>query len=170
MTGKVILGLILVLMVLMRLVWMDLRDYSITIDPHVVSLLSTEPGSEKCSLDDSGVSFPQQPIALKHLPDWAESRLYGFYLSLSCDGGQLNVPSYIRMNQGLLILCVVLCVIITRCFARDWLLCLSTAAILLSRGRLMTANGDISGQNLVMSLMTFWFCALCHWLRSRCEN
>lgn len=164
--GKIFIGLILVTMVLMRLIWMDLREYSISLDPKAAFLLSGASEILDCSIEDDSILFPQQKIPLKHLPDWADSILYQYFLGLSCDGGVLNTASYVRMNQGLLIICVILCVIITRFFARDWILSLSTAAILLSRGRLITANGDISGQSLVMTLLTLWFCVLCHWLRS----
>lgn len=165
-TGKLLLGLTLVIMVLMRLVWMDLRSYTITMDPKAMLAMSEERADGPCLLKGKSLQFPQQLIPVKHLPDWSDSFLFNFYVSLSCDNGYLNTNSYVRMNQGLLIISIIMCVLLTRFFARNWLLCLTTAALLMSRGRLITTNGDVSGQSLLMVVLTLWFCLMCHWIRS----
>ena len=128
-TGKLLLGLTLVIMVLMRLVWMDLRSYTITMDPKAMLAMSEERADGPCLLKGKSLQFPQQLIPVKHLPDWSDSFLFNFYVSLSCDNGYLNTNSYVRMNQGLLIISIIMCVLLTRFFARNWLLCLTTAAL-----------------------------------------
>ncbi|SMF13547.1 hypothetical protein [Pseudobacteriovorax antillogorgiicola] len=163
--GRVGLGLILMSMLFMRLVWMDLRTYSVTADPKAVAVLENT-ASATCTLQDKTVIYPQHIVPRQHLSEWADSHLYRLFLMASCESGLLNVRSYVRMNQGLLVLCVVLCVFISRFFTKSWLLCITTAAVLMSRGRLISANGDISGQAMMTALVTLWVAVACHWLRS----
>ena len=99
-------------------------------------------------------------------PSWEDSFLYRSFVRLSCQDGKLRLGSYMRMNQGLLVLTIVSCVLLSRFFVRNWFINLAVAAVLLSRGRLIAANGYISGQSIIMCLMTLWMCGVFHWLRS----
>lgn len=145
---------------------MDLRVYSTEIDPRIAEVLS--------SLDEKSIScdFPQfaekkTSYSPSHnMPSWENSLLYESFFRLSCINGEFRISSYIRMNQGLLVFTIATCVLISRFFARSWLINLAVAALLLSRGRLIAANGLISGQGVMTCLITVWMCGVFHCLRS----
>ncbi len=145
---------------------MDLRTYSIRIDPRIADVIEhLEAKSVTCD-------FSKLPLQRRwsynnsDMPSWENSLIYESFFRFSCIDGEFRISSYVRMNQGLLVLTIVCCVLISRFFARSWIINLSVAALLLSRGRLIAANGFISGQGLMTCLMTLWMCGVFHWLRS----
>lgn len=154
-------------MILMRLVWMDLREYEVFVHKHVKKAITTTPvGFQECRFDEVVGSPQASRRSLELASTWPQSWLYQWFLHLSCDTGQFSAETYVRMNQGLLILIILTCVFIARLFCGSWLVCLSVAAMLLSRGRLIAANGDISGQMLITAFATLWVLNLGHWLRT----
>lgn len=171
-TAKWLVLLTLLSMVFIRLVWMNLRVYSIQVDPRVFTAFQ--------ELEEAGVSCSQEklPISanllskgrsegkLESLTSWQTSILYRFYLSLSCKNGQFSIQTYLRNNQTLLLSTIFFCLLIVRIFCRSWLFLLIVAAILLSRGRLISSIELLSGFNLSMFLISFWALSLFHFLRS----
>ncbi len=155
-------------MILLRLVWMDLRSYVITYEPQNRSAFDRSETSGSCrrsfSLRQLGPEKPHQGIWER--PGWADSNLYQSLLLASCRNGVFHDAGFVRYNQGLLIACVVFCVLLTRVMARSWVVGLMVAVALLSRGRLIAANGQISGDAMIAVGFALWVMCLGHWLRS----
>ncbi len=155
-------------MILLRLVWMDLRSYVITYAPQNRSAFDRSETSGSCrrsfSLRQLGPEKPHQGIWER--PGWADSSLYQSLLLASCRNGVFHDAGFVRYNQGLLIACVVFCVLLTRVMARSWVVGLIVAVALLSRGRLIAANGQISGDAMIAVGFALWVMCLGHWLRS----
>ncbi|MFW7377366.1 MAG: hypothetical protein ACOH5I_00995 [Oligoflexus sp.] len=158
----------LLVMILMRLVWMDLRVYELIIDPrlaHGIEDLSRR--TQNCELrHDDGQGIPGIRTASEAWQTWPKSHLYQAFFQLSCRHNRISADSYIRMNQGVLVLIVLSCVLICRMYCRSWLMCLAVAALLLSRGRFIAANGTMSGQMLTTLAASLWLLSLFHWLRT----
>lgn len=155
-------------MILLRLVWMDLRSYVITYAPQNRYAFDRSETSGSCrrsfSLRQLGPEKPNQ--ASWERPGWADSRLYQSLLLASCRNGVFHDAGFVRYNQGLLIACLVFCVLLTRVMARSWVVGLIVAVALLSRGRLIAANGQISGDAMLAVGFALWAMCIGHWLRS----
>lgn len=153
---KAALMLALLFMILMRLVWMDLRSYTV----------SYAPENRRLAVDIcSKTSSMHKSITLGR-PGWMDSLAYKKMIGMSCRGGFFSETSFIRYNQGLLLITVVCCMLFTRIVTRSWLLGLLVGMALMSRGRLITLNGEISGDRLIMVGLAVWTLSLAHWLRS----
>jgi hypothetical protein len=155
-------------MILLRLVWMDLRSYVITYAPQNRYAFDRSETSGSCrrsfSLRQLGPEKPNQ--ASWERPGWADARLYQNLVLASCRNGVFHDAGFVRYNQGLLIACVVFCVLLTRVMARSWVVGLIVAVALLSRGRLIAANGQIAGDAMIALGFALWAMCLAHWLRS----
>lgn len=146
-----ILVLSLLVMILMRLVWMDIREYS----PHFISPFSFD---NLCSA--GAIKKPDGPS------HWSTSAMLPIYLKQSCEGERFKPDVFIRLNQGLLITSILAAVFLSRLFSRYWTLSLLIALMLLSRGRLLALNELISWQLFLMSIASFWLTLVYHWLRT----
>ncbi|MDQ3234125.1 MAG: hypothetical protein M3Q07_20140, partial [Pseudobdellovibrionaceae bacterium] len=126
-------------MILLRLVWMDLRSYVITYAPQNRYAFDRSETSGSCrrsfSLRQLGPDKPTQGSWER--PGWADARLYQSLVLASCRNGVFHDAGFVRYNQGLLISCLVFCVLLTRVMARSWVVGLIVAVALLSRGRLI---------------------------------
>lgn len=155
-------------MILLRLVWMDLRSYVITYAPQNRYAFDRSETSGSCrrsfSLRQLGPEKPTQGSWER--PGWADARLYQILVLASCRNGVFHEAGFVRYNQGLLIACLVFCVLLTRVMARSWVVGLIVAVALLSRGRLIAANGQISGDAMIAVGFAFWAMCIGHWLRS----
>jgi hypothetical protein len=155
-------------MILLRLVWMDLRSYVITYAPQNRYAFDRSETSGSCrrsfSLRQLGPEKPSQGSWER--PGWADARLYQVLVLASCRNGVFHEAGFVRYNQGLLIACLVFCVLLTRVMARSWVVGLIVAVALLSRGRLIAANGQISGDAMIAVGFAFWAMCIGHWLRS----
>lgn len=160
---KTALILTLGTMILMRLVWMDLRSYVVVFSPqNRYALESSEPCAR--SLEQRlTVKVGEQ---LLPRPGWAHAWSYHSIMRLSCRNGIFSVGSFVRYNQGLLITTVLLLVLLTRVVTRSWIIGLVVAVALLSRGRLIAALGQIGGDQLIGLGLAFWGLTVAHWLRS----
>lgn len=152
-------GIVLMTMILMRLIWMDLREYSINIDPRVADSL------ESVTRDFCQQNLTEDKVSIE-LGSWESSHLFRRLLLHSCRSGQFSQGVYTRFNQGLIAFVVFFCALTTRFLTGRWLTSLVVALILTSRGRLMGSVELLSGQPMLMFLFSGWFCLLAHWLRS----
>lgn len=160
---KTALILTLATMILMRLVWMDLRSYVVIFSPqNHYALEHSEPCAR--SLEQSlTLKLGEQ---LLPRPGWAHAWSYHSIMQLSCRNGIFSVGSFVRYNQGLLIMTVLILVLLTRVLARSWIIGLIMAVALLSRGRLIAALGQVGGDQLIGFGLAVWGLTLAHWLRS----
>ncbi len=165
---KLGLSLALLVMILMRLVWMDLRTYIISFAPEShFAFEQAEP------LDTCARSFEQR-IPHKdpglhqsaHRPGWVNSWAFHIMVDMSCKSGAFGIPGFIRYNQGLLISTLLILMLLTRILTHSWIVALASAVALLSRGRLVAALGQIGADHLIAMGLAVWGISLAHWLRS----
>lgn len=165
---KSALILTLLVMILMRLVWMDLRSYVITYAPQNRYAFDRSEVSGSCrrsfSLRQIGPDRPVQGSWER--PGWADAWIYQGLVLASCRNGVFHDAGFVRYNQGLLIASLMLCVLLTRIIGRSWIVGLVVAVALLSRGRLISSNGQISGDALLGLGLSAWAMLIAHWLRS----
>lgn len=170
-TAKWLILLTLVTMVFIRLVWMNLRVYNIQPDPRALTtLVDIQKTGTACSPDNALLSagklqFVGERVS-EGLSSWQNSILYRQYMALSCKNGFFSSQTYMRNNQTLLLLIIFICILIVRLFCRSWQFVFIVAAVLLSRGRLMSVNEHLSGINLMMFFCSLWALCLFHFLRS----
>lgn len=155
-------------MILLRLVWMDLRSYVITYAPQNRYAFDRSEATGSCrrsfSLRQIGPDRPAHGSWER--PGWADAVIYQNLVLASCRNGVFHDAGFVRYNQGLLIACLVFCVLLSRLMARSWVVGLIVAVALLSRGRLISANGQISGDALIAVGLAIWALFMGHWLRS----
>lgn len=167
---KIGLSLTLLVMILMRLVWMDLRSYVIDFGPQRHHVFEQSDQLESCAR-----SFEQKlPRSLKERslegshqrPGWTDAWVYHAMLELSCKGGVFNVSGFVRYNQGLLITSLLALMLLTRILTHSWIIALISGVALLSRGRLIASLGQIGAEHLISMGLVVWGLSLLHWLRS----
>lgn len=147
-------------LILMRLVWMDMRSYVVVYSPENHRTVFDGGICQKDSWHSGSVGHTTDR------PGWGNSFLYHKLLQESCRGGVFSEGSFVRYNQGLLVLSVIACMILARITTRSWIVALVVGLALLSRGRLIASSGQISGDHLIMFGVTVWAMFLGHWIRS----
>jgi hypothetical protein len=150
----------LLFMILMRLVWMDMRSYVVVYAPE--NHRSVREGG-LCQKDPG---HPHSDLRVSQRPGWGGSYLYRIMVSESCRGGVFSEGSFIRYNQGFLVLSILSCMILARITTRSWIIALFVGLALLSRGRLIASSGQISGDHLIMFGVALWAMFIGHWIRS----
>lgn len=148
----------LLFMILMRLVWMDMRSYVIVYAPENHSSVADGAACQKESWAG--------PSETSGRPNWGNSLLYRTLLKQSCRGGIFSEGSFVRYNQGLLVLTVLACMIVARILTRSWIIALVVGLALFSRGRLIASSGQISGDHMIMFGLSLWAMFMAHWIRS----
>ncbi len=169
---RIAFPIILLVMILMRLVWMQLRSYEAEVEPR--ALISLEmlrhevgPGCEP------GRFLSRDAV----LPTDLEDDMQRNYLSLASPGYALlgmagceyiapqdRIP--IKINQWLFVATVLMASLMTRFVTSSWTISLTVAAMLLSRGRLLAEIGSVSIDFPVMLLITTWLTCMFHFIRS----
>ncbi len=147
-------------LILMRLVWMDMRSYVIVYAPENHRSVYD---SSFCHKDHWTQESPSRATAR---PSWGSSLLYRNLLKQSCRNGIFSEGSFIRYNQGLLVISILACMVLARITTRSWVLALIVGLALLSRGRLIASSGQISGDHLIMFGISMWAMFVGHWIRS----
>lgn len=145
-------------MILMRLVWMDMRSYVIVYAPENHRSLADGAACQKESW--------ARPSETSGRPNWGNSLLYRNMLKQSCRSGVFSESSFVRFNQGFLIVTVLACMIFARIVTRSWIIALLVGLALFSRGRLIASSGQISGDHMIMFGLSLWAMFMAHWIRS----
>ena len=149
----------LLFMILMRLVWMDMRSYIIVYAPE----------NHRSVIDGGSCqkeSWFGPTDSNQGRPGWGSSLLYRIMLKQSCRTGTFSEGSFIRYNQGFLVLTVLACMIVARIVTRSWVIALLVGLALISRGRLIASSGQISGDHMIMFGVSLWAMFMAHWIRS----
>ncbi|MBC7662134.1 MAG: hypothetical protein H7249_20755 [Chitinophagaceae bacterium] len=149
----------LLFMILMRLVWMDMRSYVIVYAPENHRTIVDGAACQKESW--FGPSDGNQGR-----PGWGSSLMYRLMLKQSCRTGVFSEGSFVRYNQGFLVVTVIACMIFARIVTRSWVIALIVGLALFSRGRLIASSGLISGDHLLMFGVSVWAMFMAHWIRS----
>ncbi len=148
----------LLFMILMRLVWMDMRSYVIVYAPQNHASVADGAACQK-----EGWAGPSESSGR---PNWGNSFFYRLMLKQACRSGIFSEASFIRYNQGFLVTTALACMILARIVTRSWLMALIVGLALFSRGRLIASSGQISGDHLIMFGISIWAMFMVHWIRS----
>jgi hypothetical protein len=162
-------------MILMRLIWLQLRSYPVDVDartgPSLVLL--AEATGERCALvhGDKGVAS-EVPVRRLEAPGaeaterWLASPALAALAGWLCDLGQLDEHQIVRFNQWTFVSTVLMATLMTRFIASSWTVALIVCAMLLSRGRLLAEIGHVSIDPLATLWLTSWLAACAHFLRT----
>lgn|GEM_PF-2450665 len=178
---KILLIFAILVVIQMRLVWMQLRDFRVQSNPRTEMSMDflDRFRAVTCLRSSPWGLAPMAPQLLSDsTPFPAESRsaaatvmtqspgvtllLGGFF----CKGERIADQSWIKVNQWIFVASVVLSALAARILARSWTLALFAAATLMTRGSLLTGIGDFGADNYLMLAYATWFAATVHFLRS----
>ncbi len=169
---RIAIPVILLSMILARLVWMQLRSYPAATSPR--SEISNEAW---LSAVDSACGARRSALSSLHLSSEKGGPLERAYLSLSSPGYAvigllsctLDQPAEkvtTKVNQWLFVATVLMATMMTRFLTSSWTISLITAAMLLSRGRLLAEIGTASVDFPLMLCVTTWLAAVFHFIRT----
>lgn len=161
---RIALPLILIVMILMRLVWMQLRSYPVVPELRALVSLAIIDDSETCTYDRSLPRPDTEPFDAARA--WVVSPAYVTLGYVGCFAGWLDDREFVRLNQWLLVSTVFLCVLLARFVTSSWTLALIVGAMLMSRGRLLADISRVSIDFVAMSVVTAWITALAHFVRT----
>lgn len=180
-TGTAALFLTLLILILIRLVWVQLRTFQVFPEPSMtatarlmdavhsnrcaqVILKSTRGLGEMGALPQPGV-WPRSPSALIS-PDWVGNRLL---LRSLCVEGVFDSNLMMRLNETFFLLSALMIGFLSRIVTGRWLVGLIAVVSLVSRGRVLGELGVIGVTYLLMLCFSCW--ALCilwfHMTRAR---
>ncbi len=169
---RIAIPVILLSMILARLVWMQLRSYPSATSPRAV--ISNE---ARLSEDDSACRAKRSTLNGLRLQGATAGPVERAYLALSSPGYavigllgcNLDQPSEkvtVKLNQWLFVATVLMATLMTRFLTSSWTISLITAAMLLSRGRLLAEIGTASVDFPLMFCVTTWLAAVSHFIRT----
>ncbi|MBM4251950.1 MAG: hypothetical protein FJ146_08255 [Deltaproteobacteria bacterium] len=180
---RVAVPLVLLVVILMRLVWLQLRHYPLQYSvrglavSEVVKALSGRDclGSRQLVYTATPILAvspdimererirPIRSLALKEVlaPLGYDAVVYGV-----CRWGQQVDAHLLSVNKILLVSTIFLATLMTRFICSSWTVALVVAGMLLSRGRLQSSIGTLSPDYLAMFGFTLWLTALAHFLRT----
>jgi hypothetical protein len=179
--ARVVVPLILLVMILMRLVWMQLRAYPESYGERAVATLDelsriaqVDCGAVRAApppprpLPDAGVGAPNlnAPPRPGPLSAWLASPAFAGWTLAVCESEPLDPRLLVRMNQWVFAATVLAAALMARFVAGSWILSLIVAAMLLSRGRLLTDIGTVSPDNLAMLTVTAFLATAAHFVRT----
>ncbi len=166
--------IILLGMVLMRLVWLQIRTYSIEVDiSALASIYLLELDHNSCYLHAGGRLKPSpSEVFPQHISErifgyfWFSSPGYQSYLRGVCEGGLIPYIRLVELNLTFLVAVVMICVLISRFLARSWIVGLLVAITILSRGQLTELLGGVTTVIPLMFFFSAWVVSVSHFLRS----
>ncbi len=170
---KVLFAITLLVMILMRLVWMNLRTYPEL--PSERALISLEFYKAldlgQCNINiEASTSLSE--IARERLDllhdqlAWLVSPAYVGFAYLGCLDKELGFGRLLTWSQWALMATAFLCVLLARFLTSSWMISLTVGAVVLSRGALMTRLSFVSIDAFVMFFTTLWMSCFAHFLRT----
>lgn len=185
---RLIMPLTLLLMILMRLVWLQIRVYpyelSLTGDSTftVLDAISTADcrlpvGKDYYGRSGAGPIDDQSSgtTARRERPgDFFEvlrallrgSLFYMGIAELRCQSGLTSAGDFGRLNQWFLVMTVVFASLTVRFLTSSWIVALIAAVTLLSRGHMLSHMGEISPHPLISMLIAAWLASVTHYMRT----
>ena len=147
---------LLILMVLSRMVWMQLRTYSITVSTDLVDSLGDE--------HVTAAAWQREVVGALLSPQIPQS---GFVFIFSWIPQILHAPiqvkDFLHFHFVLVFFTVMSCLFVARMTARGWWVALTVATMILSRGRLIEMIGQLSPGLTVTTMITVYFMWVCHY-------
>ncbi len=171
---QLFLPIVLILMIFMRLVWMQLRTYPL--DPSQRSLLNIaliNQATSRCAIDSKFfeefklIDLFSDDLATKQKTyDWFRSPLYQQIVKLACSDGVFDPAFLMRINQWTFVSMVAISALALRMIASSWVIGLTGALILMSRGRLMSDLFAINANAPICFLLVVYFTTCVHFFRT----
>lgn len=172
---KLILALSFLVMLLMRLIWTELRTYSIETDTRalITARFMSELIYEPCARQViKTYASTKGPVRVDLVPEvglagywFASPALIGVGRYL-CVDNVFKVKKLITLNQWTFIGTTLLCALLVRFLTGSWTIGLFAAVVLMSRGRLISGIGVIGTENFVSFACTLWFTCIVHFIRT----
>jgi hypothetical protein len=172
---RVVAFLTLCLMMVMRLVWMELRTYNIEVDARGLITLRflQETYQTPCSSSVWDSLGPTKaPVRIDRLSTvgpagyWISSPGLASLSSYLCAETGFDSKRLVRMNLWFLTATLMFATLLSRILTGSWLMGLMTSVAILSRGRLLADVGTFSATlPLALGLM-MWFTFAAHFLRT----
>lgn len=171
----VLLGL--VLMIFVRLVWMQLRHYPVSMDVRIKAALEIGPlrFHEECRrgkavwyapTESRDLTSGKDPLDEGAVRSWMASPGGVLLGMLGCQADMGLDVFFVRANQWLLMGTVLCAVLLVRFTTSSWTAVAIVATMLLSRGRFLTELGNISVNGVLQCAFTLWVAAWAHFFRS----
>jgi hypothetical protein len=169
-TFQQIFPLILLGMILMRLIWMQLRVYPPEFEHRAVASLAVG-----ASLVDGGCAggLPdslQTSMLFSPTVDARDVNLLAPAIAVTgvllCRFDQVDAKAFVRVNQFLFCATILCAVMLARFVTSSWMLALIVAAMLFSRGMLLADIGAVSSAYMLMFLLMLAAAAFAHFFRT----
>lgn len=169
---KISFALTLLVMILFRLVWMEIRQYRVTIEPKASFSLYILGNhiSEKCSSSQS-LTYPviNPPATAEDL-----GAAYSYFSStgymaigwFACQFNYLSDDNITKFNQWLLVFTVLCLCLSVRFMTGSWVIALIAGVTIFSRGSILKELGKISIDPYHWSLVALWLCTASHYIRT----
>lgn len=167
-TFQQIFPVILLGMILMRLIWMQLRVYPPEFERRAVA--SVLMGTQDSSCDGGLSESLQSAILFSPGVDARDvnllSPVFAVTGQLLCRYDQVDAKAFVRVNQFLFCATILCAVMLTRFATSSWMLALIVAAMLFSRGTLLADIGGVSPSYVIMFLLMFAASCYAHFFRT----
>lgn len=161
-------------MVLLRLVWIQIRPYKPMVSEFTVALVErfSEESNGQCQIR-LNLELGKTPAA-KHLENKSTSfAVPEIFIQIlrgvtrdDCKDGEVGLRFLLRLNQWLYVSTVIAATLATRLLVRSWTLSVGVAAVLLSRGTLLSAAEFLDLRIFLQSLSMAIFLVSVHVIRS----
>ena len=164
--------IILLFSILMRVIWVNLRDYDLEITPIAwTSLLLVQASDSQCSYQPplqnlaTGGGILSEVVANPINPSFVSPGF--FYLAiLACKEKGIDGQKIREWNQWAVVATAWVLVLLARILSKSWLFALMTGAVVLSRGAFIGRAGLIGFESILAFLFASSMLALAHFLRS----
>jgi hypothetical protein len=170
---RVAIPLLLLTMILMRLVWMQLRSYPVVQDPRTLIAIErlVKDGAAGCVYERSQPGESTGALAGGEAREravrlWLTSPGHALATRAACRYGALADRYAIKLNQWLFAGTVLLATLMTRFLTSSWTVSLIVAGMLMSRGGLLAELGRVSADWLLGFSFTLWMTCIAHYLRT----
>ena len=168
--GKAVTAFVLIVMALMRLIWIQLRDYPPKINPrNQIAIESVSlPSHAPCDLGQLKTkkhgAFSEGLV--ENQRSYLLAPLFAPMARESCRSGAFHFKTFVTLNQNILSISVFLAVIASRFLTGGWMMPLVISVVLLSRGRMITGIGDISPDLLITCFVSLYSLFMIHFIRT----
>jgi hypothetical protein len=156
----------------MRLVWLQLRAYPVEISTRSVIAMNvlSERVAQEC-IHDHPIPVPSNAsdgeLALRSVSQAFTSSigLVGIY-RFGCYLEKLADNQLTKLNQWVYMATVLVIALFCRFLTSSWTIALTAAAVVLSRGRILSELGHVSDQSFLLFGFSSWMCCAAHFLRT----
>jgi len=164
-------------MILMRMIWMQLRTFEPQADMRsMVSqsfMTMEEPrtcGYKEQSANADSLDIPGfikwKQLFLRRGYQWFRSKGFELYILSGCYDGKYHPEYVVRLNVWLIVGLIAFASLYARFLSGSWILAMIVALILFSRGSLLSRVDQVTSTNLISLLLMFWVTGHAHFFKS----